>query len=373
MKKYLFTLIAIPTLLFLTSWGSTGHRTIGIIAERHLTPQAKVAVNALLQGENMADASTWADEVRRTSGYTQSKNWHFLNQPPGLSRQQFYNAVKNMGTDNIYGAMLQCKADLQSPNTTTAQKNEALKYIIHFVGDIHQPMHISNKADLGGNKIQVNYNERGTNLHTLWDSKLIDRQGLSEEQMAAQYDNASVGQIKAWQSDPMIEWLWESYLISSILYTEINQLPKRKLDDSYYQAHISIIQTRIEQAGIRLAGLLNNVFKDAKISVKLKPAPPIKIKNPGGIPTKSQDSRNHIGEYLQVCDQVYSDKELKNMVLLNLGAAYPNQVLTVVLKGKAMENYSGLTGKKICASGTAVLYRGKPEIVVTDPQNLKTY
>jgi S1/P1 Nuclease len=372
MKKYLFSLIAIPTVLMLASWGSTGHRTIGIIAERHLTPQAKAAVQDLLQGESLADASTWADEVRRNKGYTQSKNWHFLNQPPGLNEQQFYNAIKNMGTDNIYGAVLQCQIDLQSANTTAQQKNEALKYIIHFVGDIHQPMHISNKDDLGGNKIQINYDGRGTNLHTLWDSKLIDHQGLSEEQMADQYDHASPGQIKTWQSAPMIKWLWESYQISSTLYTEIGQLSKRKLGDSYYQAHIGIIQTRIEQAGIRLAGLLNNLFKDAKVSVKLLPPPPIQAKSPGGVQILSQDVRNHIGENLQVCDQVYSDKELANMVLLNLGAAYPNQILTVVLKGKAKENYRGLTSKKICVSGTAVLYRGKPEIIVTDPQNLKT-
>jgi hypothetical protein len=248
--------------IFLTSWGVTGHRTIGKIAESHLTPQAKAAVRELLDTETLAWASTWPDEVRSQPEYRHTAPWHFINLPLGLSYPDFQVKVKGMIQENVYSALQQQEQVLGSSTSSRQEKIEALKYIVHFVGDLHQPMHVSREEDKGGNTIQLNYEGHGTNLHSLWDSKLIEHEGLTYEQMAEKYDQASAAQLKQWQSDPLLQWIWESYQASSQLYAEVDAMHDRSLDDSYYQAHIGIVRDRIEKAGIRLAGVLNMIFRN---------------------------------------------------------------------------------------------------------------
>jgi len=268
-KKQLSVLVLLfAASVFLISWGVTGHRTIGKMAENHLSPQAKAAVTDLLGGASLADVSTWADEVRNQQEYRHTSGWHFLNLPLGLSYAAFQQQVAGMGPDNVYGALLNEEAALANPATPREAKIEALKFIVHFVGDLHQPMHISRAEDKGGNTIQLNYEGMGTNLHSLWDTKLLEHQGLSYEQLAEKYDHPSPAQIKQWQADPLMLWIWESYTISSKLYSEVDAMKSRSIDDSYYQAHLPIIQERIEQAGIRLAGVLNATFKNGAVGIK---------------------------------------------------------------------------------------------------------
>jgi S1/P1 Nuclease len=260
------------TAVILISWGVTGHRSIGKIAENHLTPLAKAGVRALLGNETLADVSTWPDEVRSQPEYRHTAPWHYLNLPLGLSYADFQTRVQGITQENVYSALLKQEQVLGSSTSSRQEKIEALKYIVHFVGDLHQPMHVSREEDKGGNTIQVNYEGQGTNLHALWDSKLIDHQGLTYEQMAEKYDQGvSAAQVKAWQSDPLIKWIWESYEISSKLYAEIDALNNRTIDDSYYQAHIGIIRERIEEAGVRLAGVLNQIFAGMAANAEAKP------------------------------------------------------------------------------------------------------
>jgi hypothetical protein len=364
MVKSLFALVLSAALL---SWGVTGHRTIGKIAEGHLTTQAKAAVHELIGDTTLAGISTWADEVRSQPAYRNTGPWHYINLPVGLSFADFEAKVKGMTQENVYSALLQQERILGGTASTRREKIEALKYIVHFVGDLHQPMHVSREEDKGGNTIQLNYDGSGTNLHALWDSKLIDHQGLTYEQMAATYDHATPAQIKQWQSDPLIQWIWESYQASSKLYAEADAMKSRAIDDRYYQAHIAIVQDRIEKAGIRLAGVLNGVFQNGlaggAASAPVTNAP---ASVPGTIGV--QDAAQHYNENVNVCAKVYGIKALESITLVNLGAAYPNQQLTIVLRDAAKDIGAGLDGKNICVTGIVVSYRGKPEIVVTDPK-----
>ncbi len=262
MRNVILSLVAFVFSAALLSWGVTGHRTIGKIAADHLTPQAQTAVHELIGDTTLADVSTWPDEVRGQPAYRHTAPWHYINLPPGLSFADFEGKVNGMVQENVYSALQQQEQILGSPASTRPQKIEALKYIVHFIGDLHQPMHVSREEDKGGNTIQLNYDGNGTNLHALWDSKLIDHQGLTFEQMAAAYDHATPAQIKQWQSDPLIRWIWESYQASTKLYAEVDTMKSRAIDDSYYEAHIGIVQDRIEKAGIRLAGVLNGIFKN---------------------------------------------------------------------------------------------------------------
>ena len=165
-----------------------------------------------------------------------------------------------MPQENVYKMVLRFEGELKDPDRSRAQKASALKFLVHLVGDLHQPMHVSNGADKGGNAIEIKFNGAYGNLHQLWDSGLIDRQGLSYKEMAATYDNATPLEIKRWQSDDLMVWLWESYQISTILYQEAAKDPD--FGDEYYKTHLPVLEKRIEKAGIRLAGLLNSIFAE---------------------------------------------------------------------------------------------------------------
>jgi len=121
-------------------------------------------------------------------------------------------------------------------------------------------MHVSHAEDKGGNSIQVTFEGNDTNLHSLWDSGLLEKQGLSYDKLADEFDHATSAQITKWQSDPVIIWAWESYQVSFILYTEVEASESKSFDKDYYDAHMPVVQSRIEKAGIRLAGLLNGIY-----------------------------------------------------------------------------------------------------------------
>ncbi len=258
-RNALITFVAICT-LFLISWGSAGHRTVALIAERHLTPAAKREVGKILGTESLVDVSNYADEIRTNRMYNYTGAWHYINVEPGLTFDQFSAAVVSMKTDNVYKMVKAYEFALKDKHLGARQRATALKYLVHLIGDLHQPMHVSNGADEGGNKISVSFMGENGNLHGLWDSGLIEHEGLSYKQMAEKYDTATDVQIKKWQSDDLMIWLWESYQISSILYKETAE--NTNLTDDYYKAHLPVVQKQIEKAGIRLAGVLNALFSE---------------------------------------------------------------------------------------------------------------
>jgi DNA-binding protein YbaB len=375
MKKYLTIALLCVISIGLISWGVIGHKTVATIAENHLTPKSKQMVKALLGNESVADVASWADQVLKEPEYKNTAPQHYLNVPLGLSYADFQKEVLAQTRDNVYIALLKNEEVLKAQTSTKEQRATALKFIVHFVGDLHQPMHVSRAEDKGGNTIQVQFDGQGTNLHSLWDSKLIGKDGKTFEQMSIDYDKAAPQQIKQWQSDDMMKWLFESYQISSKLYTEIEQ--NNKLDDAYYKSHIGIVHERIEMAGIRLAGLLNKIFASATYNYPQSIASTKGAKAPSMVnfgPQTSEafktipveDAAKHIGESVSIKAKVYSYKELANMTLVNLGAEYPNQLLTVVLKGDAKALSTQIDNKLLCVKGKLELYKGKPEMVVTD-------
>jgi hypothetical protein len=260
MKKLLLPSILILVSLIIGSWGTLGHQTVARIAENHLSPKARQAVHVLLGKETLADVSNWADEIRPLPEYKYAAPLHYINVPSGLDYNAFSKAVTSQQTDNIYTAIMQCKKKLLDKTVTREQKTEALKFLVHFVGDAHQPMHVSRAEDKGGNTIQVQFDGKGTNLHALWDSKLIEHQAFDLEKMLKNYDQAGNKEIAAWQHDEVLKWLFESYQICDTLYAETAK--ENKLTEDYYTAHIPIVEKRIDKSGIRLAGLLNEIFKD---------------------------------------------------------------------------------------------------------------
>jgi hypothetical protein len=262
LKKYLVLILIIACATVLVSWGPAGHRAVALIAENHLTPATKLAIKKLLGNSTLADVSNWADDIRSDPQYKYTGVWHYVNVSPGLTFAQFSKVVINMRHENVYKAVVQFERDLQDPAKSRYEKGIALKFLVHFIGDLHQPMHVSNGEHKGGNTIAVKFDGENSNLHELWDSGLIYKQGLSYKQMAVDYDTATPAEIKKWQSDDLMLWLWESYQVSSILYKEAADNPD--FGDDYYKAHLPVLKKQIEKGGIRLAGVLNSIFAGSK-------------------------------------------------------------------------------------------------------------
>lgn len=258
-KKIIFPLAVVILAFILLSWGVIGHRAIGQIAENHLTHKAKNAVQDLLGTESLAMVSTYPDEIRPYQQYAYTAPWHYVNLPHGLSEEAFNQQVKNMDKDNVYKALLTCMANLKDPVKSKEDKIFALKFLVHLVGDLHQPMHTGRAEDLGGNAVKVKLMRKETNLHGLWDSSLIDYQGLTYKELAKECDVYKKKEVKQWQKEDILKWVYESYQISEQLYKEAAENPE--FDYNYYPKHADIVKKRIAQAGVRLAFLLNEIYK----------------------------------------------------------------------------------------------------------------
>lgn len=257
-RKYL-AFIGLSLLPFsLRAWGVLGHRTVARIAENHLTPKARRAVAALLGSEILPLVSTFADEIRPYPEYKYTAPWHYLDTTPNLPYAEYVANITALPGPTAYSAFEQMRQQLQDPARPPAERVFALKFIVHLAGDMHQPMHAGHAEDQGGNKVAVKFQGKDLNLHSLWDSALLDYQGLTYPELAQAYDHASPAQIRQWQQAPAATWLFESYQLCEPLYLEAAQNPD--FDFRYYPAHAALLQQRLLQAGIRLAGVLNELL-----------------------------------------------------------------------------------------------------------------
>ena len=158
------------------AWGKVGHRVATLAAEHRLTPAARSKIHELLDtGETLADASLWADQYRRA--VPGSGAWHYVNVP--LS-EVHYDARFCPPTGCIVSKIRELRATLASDAAPREERQRALRLLVHFVEDLHQPLHVGDLGDRGGNDLQVQFFGRGTNLHRLWDEEIIERHGTSE-------------------------------------------------------------------------------------------------------------------------------------------------------------------------------------------------
>ena len=255
----LLVLLCAPCSAF--AWGTIGHRAVARIAENHLSAKAKREIAQLLGTETLPLVSTWPDEIRSDPQYASTGPWHYLNVTPGLDLAAFkaqLSATTAPAPTDAYSALQQMRNNLKDPSKTAAERLSALKFVVHLVGDVHQPLHVGHAEDRGGNSIQVSWRGRDTNLHSLWDSDLVEYPGFTYSEMAVAYDRATRAQIKQWQNDDVATWLFESYQLCTPAYAAAAASPK--FDYRFYPAFAPAVEQQILKAGIRLAGVLNEAF-----------------------------------------------------------------------------------------------------------------
>lgn len=234
------------------AWGPIGHRVVGRIAEGHLTPAAAAAVRDLLGPESLAQASTWPDEVRSDPAWRHADPWHYISIDDGLT---YETAPKNRAGDVIV-ALTRCEGTLRSREATAAERVAALRYLVHLVGDLHQPLHVGRTADRGGNSVEVTWHREPSNLHSVWDSAMIESEKLSFSELAAFLDHPTAADIASWQASDYLDWLAESM----VRRTQVYDIGDGKLAYAYAYRNLPLVRARLLQAGVRLAGVLNAIF-----------------------------------------------------------------------------------------------------------------
>lgn len=257
------------------AWSRQGHQLVGELAERDLTPAARTEVQRLLAGEpdpTLAGVSTWADEIRaeaREGGHTlgeRSTRWHYVNFQRGLGCD-YVPARECPGGHCVIAAINAQRAILADADRPLAERREALKFLVHFVGDVHQPMHAGYADDRGGNNYQLNYRGKGspggegTQLHGVWDYWLVksaDRDNADYVHHLLQSPEPADGAADA--DNPAAEWALES---CRVIRADDVYPKNRRIGDDYLDRHRPVAEQRLRQAGARLAALINAALAPA--------------------------------------------------------------------------------------------------------------
>jgi hypothetical protein len=271
------------TILVLVAWGPKGHEVVGTIAQQLLNDDTEKAVKDLLGDVTLASVANWADDVRHTSQYAYSAPYHYADMPRGVDEFDLSRDCPAEGcvvqAINDYCAVL---ADTSKPKDKRA---EALKFLVHFVGDIHQPLHAGYADDKGGNSISVRLFNKKTNLHSVWDSGLIDHQGKDADTLASDLlSKLNATKTAKWTAvlDPS-DWATESHgLAVSHAYAHPNGSPvlaNENLGTDYYDDGIDVVNEQLSKAGVRLAAILNHALSKPDTSTPIETAAFVGSKN----------------------------------------------------------------------------------------------
>ncbi|MHA4893620.1 S1/P1 nuclease [Pedobacter sp. PWIIR3] len=241
------------------AWSMLGHRIVGQIAENHLTSKSRKAIKLILGNESLAMASNWGDFIKSDSNYDSLYNWHFVNLPEGLDQQKLFNYLDTEKEPNVYNKSLQLINALKNKQTTPEQKRFALRMLIHFIGDLNQPMHTAHKEDLGGNKVYVTWFGEKSNLHKVWDDELIDYQRLSYTEYAKAIDFPTTQDMISWKSKSLKDFVYNSYQVCSKIYADTK--PEAKLSYKYNFDFVDTLNRQLLTGGVCLANILNDIYQ----------------------------------------------------------------------------------------------------------------
>lgn len=262
--------VLLPTIAY--AWGGDGHQIVCLIAEDRLTPAAHSLLGSTV---NISDAeiASWADQVRRERQETGP--WHYVDIP--FDAKSFDEKRDGKNGNNVIDKINDCQATLKDLKASKNDRVEALKFLVHFVGDEHQPLHCAERnGDKGGNGRLVFFLDRprATNLHSVWDTAiLLTRKGTTRNAAYADTLNARIKpeQAAEWEKGTPADWANESHKVAvEIVYRDIPaDGPPPKLDKPYVDAGGLVIEQQLQRGGVRLAMILNNVFKESPMT---KPA-----------------------------------------------------------------------------------------------------
>jgi hypothetical protein len=242
------------------AWGFDGHRIVGRLAESELSPAARTEAHRLLADEpepSLAGVSTWADEIRDRPEWRHTARWHWVNLPRE-SPCTFVAERDCPDGDCVVGAINAQRTILADRSRPDAERRDALKFLVHFVGDVHQPFHAGFGFDRGGNRTQLRFDRQGWNLHSLWDSAMVKQAGLSPDAYAWALRAAPALPPDTTVRPPEpAAWAIES---CQAIHDDGLYPASRLVGRAYIEQHRPLVEKRLRQAGLRLARMLDEAL-----------------------------------------------------------------------------------------------------------------
>jgi hypothetical protein len=255
MRKIL-SIALLCTSMLSWGWGQKGHDVTAYIAEQHLSPKTKAAVDSLLEGKSMVYWANWLDNASHTNDYAYSKTWHYKNVDADV---RYEEAQANPSGDAV--TAIKSRIDvLNDAKSTFADKQLALKMLLHIMGDLHQPMHMGHATDLGGNRTKVKYFGKETNLHTIWDTNLVESaHKWSYSEWQQQIDRLCCpNACAAITAGSLDDWAKETMAITTEVY---NAMPEgTNISYNEIADWTPTIENQLLKGGLRLAYILNSIF-----------------------------------------------------------------------------------------------------------------
>ena len=258
-SKILF-LAGLSASLYSYAWGLTGHRVIAEIAENHLNCRAKNQIKKLFGKEKLAYWANWPDFIKSdtTGVWKQASAWHYVNVDPQPDFKSFEIELKKQAGASLYSQIEVLSQKVKNKDLPIKERKTAVIFLIHMLGDLAQPMHTGRAGDLGGNRIEVTYFGQKTNLHSVWDGKLIDSQKYSYTEYANLLDIKKRKEVKEIQKGTLEDWLYDSHKIANKIYAETPN--GSSLGYDYQYKFNDTVERQLLYGGLRLADFLNDLF-----------------------------------------------------------------------------------------------------------------
>lgn len=269
------------------SWGLRGHRIVARIAENHLSETARKKVKELLGEDPLTKIANEADSYRSDSKWKCAPPLHYAS----VEDTETYLKSQKSPQGDIVRALVYFEDALRDKKASAAARTNALKWLVHLVGDIHQPLHVGRSCDRGGNSVEVSWFKSKSNLHKVWDSQFINHEDLSFSEYAEQLDKIDDRAITRLATSTYLDWAAESQALRGQLYaclakdgccankgkckTEISQFGacsadapdfRVNLEYAYVERNRELLNQQLLRAGIRLAAVLNRIFGDQSLS-----------------------------------------------------------------------------------------------------------
>lgn len=241
------------------AWGPTGHRAMAQVASRQLSDETRRDVLALLGGASLAEASTWMDDVRDNPRYDRLEPLHYVNLDPRAGR---FRSCPQRGC--LVDALRDERAKLADRTLPDAERREALRILVHLMGDLHQPLHVAHRDDRGGNDVAVEWFGQPSNLHWVWDTGLLrdrGRWGELADRLHARLQEALVAREAAsWRRGDVVDWAHESYRLTvEVVYPSAP--PGSRLGRAYAARHAPLVERQLLIGAVRLAAVLEEALR----------------------------------------------------------------------------------------------------------------
>lgn len=238
------------------AWGQKGHDVTCSIAGRHLTKKAAKEVSRIFEGKSMVYWANWMDNASHTPEFSYTKTWHYKN----IDADETYETAAQDPSGDVITAITAQMEALRSGTLNPEAEAYALRMLIHMVGDLHCPMHVSHKSDAGGNRWQVQFFNSGKNLHSIWDTDLLESaHKWTYSEWTDQLDRVTKAEVKEMTAGSLDDWGAQTYEIAKHIY-ETTPVGTRVSYD-YVSESAPIIERQLLLGGLRLASILNEIFK----------------------------------------------------------------------------------------------------------------